>query len=82
MKQLSIEICGNLAEANARKAIVKSANPGANWASRVIENVDVVSSSLVLDISKDPVPQLPPVFSPATPAPKAPCVVLLIWVED
>lgn len=82
MKQLSIEICNSRAEALARKDIVKSANPAANWVSRIIENVDFVSSFLVPDLSKDPVPQLPPIFSPATPAPRAPCVVLIIWVED
>jgi len=82
MKQLSIEICNNRVEAEARKLIVKSANPSANWQSRIIEKVGVVLGYLVPDIAKDPEPQIPPVFSPETRAPAAPCVVLLIWVED
>jgi len=81
MTQLSIEICNNLAEALARKDIIRSANPAANWVSRIIENVDVVMSFLVTDIAEDPTPQLPPTFSPETPNPRAPCVVLLIWTE-
>lgn len=82
MTQLSIEICNNRAEALARKKIIMSANPEARWVSRIIENIDFISSFLVPDLSNDPVPQLPPVFSSATHAPRAPCVVLLIWVGD
>ncbi len=81
MSQLSIEICSNVAEANARKNIIQSANPGANWVSRVIENIDFVMPFLVPNLANNPMP-LPPVFSPQTGSPSTPAVVLLIWTEN
>lgn len=81
MAQLSIEICNNRQEADARKDIVKATNPGARWMSRIVENIDAVIPFLVPDISVDPT-VLPPVFTPSTPKPSAPSVVLLIWTED
>ena len=79
--QLSIEICNNRQEANARKDIIRAANPGARWMSRIVENIDSVVPFLVPDIGRDPT-VLPPVFTPATPRPSSPAVVLLMWAED
>jgi hypothetical protein len=81
MNQLSIEVCNSRAEADARKEIIRSANPGAKWATRIVENIDFVVASLVLDIGSDP-NVLPPVFTPATLGPKSPAVVLLVWTLD
>lgn len=81
MPQLSIEICNNRAEANARKDIIKAANPAAKWMTRIVEKIDVVIPFLVPDIAADPV-ALDPVFTPNTPKPSAPAVVLLVWTED
>jgi len=81
MAQLSIEICNSRQEADARKDIIKAINPGANWVSRIVENVDAVIPFLVADINRDP-RVLPPIFTPDTGKPSAPAVVLLIWTED
>ena len=82
MNQLSIEVCNNREEAEARKEIIRAANPGASWMSRVVENIDVVRTFLVPDIAADPNPVNPPVFTPETLRPNAPAVVLLIWTAD
>lgn len=81
MHQLSIEICNSREEAEARKEIIRAINPGANWMSRIIENIDAVIPFLVPDIGADP-NVLPPLFTPSTPKPSSPAVVLLIWTED
>lgn len=81
MPLLSIEICNSRAEASARKEIIRSANPGANWMTRIVENIDAVVPFLVPDIAADPI-ALPPVFTPDTPKPSSPAVVLLVWTED
>ena len=81
MSQLSIEICNDRQEAEARKAIITSSNPSANWKTRIIENINFVMPFLVPDLANDPLP-LPPVFSPQTGSPSTPAVVLLIWTEN
>lgn len=80
MRLVSIEICNNRTEANARKDIIKAGNPSANWMSRIIENVDSIVPFLVPDINQDPTP-LPSVFKPGNAKPSAPATVLIIWTE-
>lgn len=79
--QLLIEICNNRIEANARKEIIKAVNPGANWMTRIIDNVTVVTASIVENIDADPV-ALPPLFTPDSTGVSSPAVALLIWTED
>lgn len=79
MNQLTIEICNNRVEADARKKILKKLIPGLK--SRIVENIDFVSSFLVPNIENEP-DELPDVFTPATGSPSSPAVVLLVWTED
>ncbi len=81
MHQLSIEVCNNRLEANARKEIIKSSTPDVNWMTRIIEDIGFVMPSLVPDLANEP-HALTPVFTPETGLPSAPAVVLLIWTED
>lgn len=78
---ISIDICNNVAEAIERKGVIKAANPGANWVTRIVENIDAVLPYLVPDIASDPI-ALPPVFTPGPAKPSAPAVVLLAWTVD
>jgi hypothetical protein len=81
MHQLSIEICNSREEAQARDEIIRAASPGANWVTRIVENIDAAIPFLVPDIGTDPI-VLPPLFTPSTPKLSSPAVVLLVWTED
>ena len=81
MHFMTIEVCKNRAEAEARKEIVKAGAPDANWQSRIVDNLSAVMPFLVTDLGQDP-EALPPVFTPATGNPPAPASVLIIWTED
>jgi len=81
MKLITIEICRNRQEAEARKEIVKAGAPKANWQSRIVDHVDGITPFLVPDLAADPTP-LDPVYSPGVQAPPAPASMLVIWTED
>lgn len=81
MHLMTIEVCSNRQEADARKEILKAGSPGANWQTRIVDNISGVIPFLVTDLAQDPTPQAP-VFSPATGAPAAPATILIIWTED
>ena len=78
MSDMIIEVCNNRAEAEARKDIIKGTDPGANWNSRIIDNIDFVAPYLTPVLGNDPVP-LPEIFTPETGAPAAPAAILIIW---
>lgn len=81
MNSLNIYVCSDSNDAEDLKEIIKNADPGTDYKTRIVDNISFGRPHLVPDIANDP-QGLALFFTPATGSPPAPAAFLIVWTEN